>query len=403
MNLFFMSLIYPNEELPSIKHRSKDALQIQVDTFQKLLIEGFRANKNIDEIYICNSLPVGTYPNSYKDIYIPELVNNDIHDISCINVPYIKQKMREKRALKALCDWAKKSNYNVHVIIYSLYLPYMRAAIKAKSLYPQLKLSIIIPDIPTELGLASGRSGLLYSIEQYMARKSVTLCKYFDYFILLTEHMKDVLAINANADYCIVEGIAPISYDVPNKANIDRCYNELLIDRSKPCIVYTGTLQEELGIRELVLAFDAKELQNANLVIAGSGPMARELSGLGRRNIRYVGFLDRDKVLLLQSGASMLINPRKADGIYTRYSFPSKTMEYMLSAKPVLCYKLDGIPNEYDKYLHYIDTNIADSIKSILNADKSTYIQRAIDGKYYVLNEKNCHARAQQIIDMWYR
>ena len=44
------------------------------------------------------------------------------------------------------------------------------------------------------------------------------------------------------------------------------------------------------------------------------------------------------------AGRAMLINPRTNEGVYTQYSFPSKTMEYMRAGKPVLCCKLDGIP-----------------------------------------------------------
>ena len=38
------------------------------------------------------------------------------------------------------------------------------------------------------------------------------------------------------------------------------------------------------------------------------------------------------------------VNPRQNNEEFTKYSFPSKTMEYLASGVPVVAYKLDGIP-----------------------------------------------------------
>lgn len=401
MNLFFMSLIYPSEELPFISEKCKDGMQMQIDNFQKLIISAFEKNHIVESLYVCNALPVGAFPFSYTDIYLPSSDYGNTHSLPSINLPFLKQKSRKKQAEMQLKKWAKSSPYNRHVLIYSLYLPFMEAAIGVKSLFPDMHISIIVPDIPTELGLASGRKGIMLSLEQAMARKSIALCKHFDSFVLLTEYMKDVLPIKKKSKYCIVEGLAPSSYPPPDKAHINRAYDEMLINRDKPTVVYTGTVQEELGIRELIEAFNTEALKNVNLVIAGGGNMEQELRSLGMLNVKYLGFISREKAVLLQAGADILINPRNDEGVYTRYSFPSKTMEYMLSAVPVLCYKLSGIPHEYDSYLHYIDRSIADSITMLLNSDKSALQAHALDGKYFVLNEKNADSQVQKILNIW--
>lgn len=401
MNLFFMSLIYPSAELTFIKEKCKSGMQMQLDNFQKLIISALKSNHNINDLYICNALPVGVFPKHYSDIYLPSSDYDEVHSIGSFNLPYFKQRTRKRAAQSALLKWVEKSQHNRHVLIYSLYLPFMQAAVNVKETYPDLHISLIVPDIPTELGLASGRTGAMLALEQSMAKKSVKLCQEFDSFVLLTEYMKDVLPIKDSASCCVVEGLAPNAYASPDKSHIDRCYDELLLDRAKPTVVYTGTVQEELGIRELVEAFNSDALQDVNLVIAGSGTMERELESLGMLNVRYLGFIDREKALLLQAGADILINPRSDIGAYTKYSFPSKTMEYMLSAVPVLCYKLSGIPDEYDKYLHYIDRSIADSIVNLLECNRLALREQALDGKYFVLNEKNADAQVQKIIDMW--
>ena len=79
-------------------------------------------------------------------------------------------------------------------------------------------------------------------------------------------------------------------------------------------------------------------------------------------NIRYFGFVSHERALELQAKAALLINPRSPKGVFTRYSFPSKTLEYMRSGKPVVCHRLEGIPEEYDPYLQYIEGEGAGAI-----------------------------------------
>ena len=64
-----------------------------------------------------------------------------------------------------------------------------------------------------------------------------------------------------------------------------------------------------------------------------------------------MGQVSLNEARALQKTADVLVNPRLNEGEYTKYSFPSKTMEYLSTGRPVVCYKLDGIPDEYDKHL----------------------------------------------------
>ena len=66
--------------------------------------------------------------------------------------------------------------------------------------------------------------------------------------------------------------------------------------------------------------------------------------------IKYFGVIDFESILLRQKNTDLLINPRPSIDEYTKYSFPSKIMEYMASGTPVLTTKLSGIPMEYYDY-----------------------------------------------------
>jgi hypothetical protein len=66
--------------------------------------------------------------------------------------------------------------------------------------------------------------------------------------------------------------------------------------------------------------------------------------------------------------ADILVNPRPNNEIYTRYSFPSKNIEYLLSGKVVLGYKLDGMPDCYKQFMVIVKEDSQDAIMNMHNA-----------------------------------
>ncbi|MGL5011509.1 MAG: glycosyltransferase, partial [Paracoccaceae bacterium] len=60
--------------------------------------------------------------------------------------------------------------------------------------------------------------------------------------------------------------------------------------------------------------------------------------------------------------AHVMINPRRPEGAFTRYSFPSKTMEYLASGRPVIMHWLPGMPEEYRPYLVTPETGDAEGL-----------------------------------------
>lgn len=100
----------------------------------------------------------------------------------------------------------------------------------------------------------------------------------------------------------------------------------------------------------------------------------------------------------------MLVNPRQNNEEFTKYSFPSKNMEYLLTGRPVIAYKLDGIPDEYDNYFYYVEDDSIDSftrkIEEVLLMDEETRSEFGDRARSYVLNEKNNIYASKKIIDM---
>ncbi|MFH1512873.1 MAG: glycosyltransferase [Bacillota bacterium] len=397
MNILFLSLLYHPDSVRETSALSRVGLQNQANGFQWAMIDGMRKNLREGEtLSVLNSLPVGIYPIQYKKLFLRgKTVDDRFSEIGSVNLPYGKQKQRQRAAGKQIERWAAQSPDNRTVALYSLYLPYLRAVAAAKKKIADLKVCVIVTDLPGGLGLASGRQGLFKKIETRRGDQSLRLVAGMDGYILLTEQMAEPLTA-VFKKRCVIEGLTA-EQGVPPEAI------ELPAD-NRPAVLYTGTLNRELGIDFLLDAF--KEMNEFQLWLCGRGDMEADIQKAQEQhgNIRCFGFVPQAQAIYLQSKASVLINPRTNQGVYTRYSFPSKTMEYMRSGKPVLCCKLDGVPAAYDAYITYIEPQNAQGIQNAVRSMMArTQEERGEIGRRareFVLKEKNNTTQGKKAVDL---
>src|SRR5690606_15738320 len=136
-------------------------------------------------------------------------------------------------------------------------------------------------------------------------------------------------------------------------------------------ILYTGTLNKKYGILILLEAFELIKKDNYQLWICGAGEAEEDITKISANDhrIKFFGRVSRKEALRLQRKATVLINPRKSEEVFTKYSFPSKNMEYLLSGRPTIAYKLPGIPAEYEEYMFFIEDETAQGMaKKIIEA-----------------------------------
>lgn len=394
MNILMMSLLYPEDQLDEVNHNAKDKLQNQINNYQRAFMEGIEANLQAGErLDLLNSLPVGIFPIQYRQLFLKKGWHDGgkIHQLGCLNLPWFKQKGRQRGAVREIQKWIKANPNNRTLLLYTQYLPYMEAVAKVKRKVPDLKATIIVTDIPNEYGLASGRRGILKKIEYAFGNRSVKLCQMMDGFVLLTEPMAEALQVQ-HKPYVVIEGLI-------RRTEEDKL--EQTEEQSK-AVLYTGTLEPDLGIQAMLDAFAA--MPEYELWICGTGSMQEQVRAYAQRheNIQYFGFVPQKEALALQAKAAALINPRTPKGIFTRYSFPSKTLEYLRSGKPVLCYKLEGIPSDYDDYLQYISTSDSEGIKSAVQKimGLASAERKAIGsaGRAFVLDKKNPATQCKSLI-----
>ncbi len=392
MNILMLTLMYPQDQLDEVTANARDKLQNQINNYQRAFIEGIRSNLAKDErLDIVNCLPVGIFPLQYRQLLLKSSWhdNGAIRQLGCINLPFFKQKGRSVSAARAIERWCAQNVQNRTVLVYTQYLPYMQALQKVKKRYPNLRAAVIVTDLPNEMGLATGRKGLLKKIEATMGRKSLELLHRMDGFILLTRQMADALQIQQKPQE-VIEGL--ILSDVALPAGKPS---------EKPYFLYTGTLESGLGIMEMLEAF--VQMPEYELWICGHGNMAEQVQAYASQhsNIRFFGFVPQKDALAMQASAAALINPRQPSGIFTRYSFPSKTLEYMRAGKPVLCCKLEGIPADYHPYLTYMQegsNGMVQAVRSLMALSDEEREQMGERNRTYVLQHKNPEVQCRKLL-----
>jgi glycosyltransferase involved in cell wall biosynthesis len=117
-----------------------------------------------------------------------------------------------------------------------------------------------------------------------------------------------------------------------------------------------------------------------------------------------LGELPRLEVLNLQMRATVLVNPRRSDLLFTSYSFPSKTMEYLGSGTPTILNRLMGIPDEYFGYCFTPEREDEEALRQCIIKvcempmdELSAFGSRA---REFVVKNKNPKVQAQKIYNL---
>lgn len=122
-------------------------------------------------------------------------------------------------------------------------------------------------------------------------------------------------------------------------------------------IAHAGTLDRIYGIETLLDSFGDWNHPDAELWLFGRGDMQEEIEARAQtdQRIKYFGFRPRAEVFEALKRADLLVNLRDPALKYTKYSFPSKTLEYMASGTAVATTRLEGIPSSYWPHLIALD------------------------------------------------
>lgn len=396
MKVVFLSSFYPRRYKDQYLKESRAGLSAASDAHQYALALGL--NKYCDSFEIINIPAVFPFPLRNKKMFVKkEIVEENglrIRILPGCNLYGIQPLVRYREAKKAIKEIAKSTDDIVYVVVYETTSYALRCATECKNEHQNIRISVIIPDLPIFMDTKFVRL-----VNKLFFKSFQTYICQFDSYVLLTKSMKDIVGCEKKK-YIVSEGV----YDetITPRYEHNQKSNSFII-------VYTGMLHKKYGALNLVNAVHQLKDEQMELRLCGYGDAVPEIKAISiiDKRIKYVGVVSREMALLEQSNASLLVNPRTPDdNPFTKYSFPSKTLEYFASGTPTLLYKLEGIPEEYYNYCYAIEPENTDveylsrRIKEIKDIGQTENNQLGHRARQFVLENKNSTVMAKKIIEL---
>ena len=377
-----------------VMNNSKRNVEFSANIFQLKLINGFR-NKNIP-IDIISAPFISPFPNRYRKPFFKKFSkpsNSDIKYVCFNNFWGIRNFSRKKMCFNALKKFIALQDSEKILYVYSVHTPFIEAAVKAKKKDKNIKICLIVPDLPQYMNLEKKKSLLYKCFKKIDSTKFYKLNSFVDSYMILTESMKEELKIGEKP-YIVVEGI----FGGKNENQS--------VEKKRKQILYAGKIEEDFGILNLINAFKLINDQEAKLIICGSGQAYREVENSikGDNRIVYKGQVSPEAASILMMESGILVNPRQNNSEYTKFSFPSKTIEYLSTGNAVVGYKLDGIPEIYSNFMFLVRDSSINSLKNILNdvlqAEQSEIDNRATLALMYFQKELSIDNVIYKLIKM---
>lgn len=404
LEFVFLGGVFPKELEEEINKKSKGAMQNAANVFQWNIIKGLEEHLK-KPLKLFNYMFIGSYPKRYKDFYIKKSKfrhtsgAKDIN-IGFLNITVFKQVIKTFAINRSLKSWLNENNKNNKIIfVYSYCFIKSLKYIKQKN--SNVHICLILPDLPVFTNLDKKPVWLWQVINRLSNYNLKKALKYVDSYVLLTKNMSDFLGLQYKP-FIVLEGMIDPNEFYPD---IKKNYN-----KNKITILYAGTLTYDYGILNLIKAFIKLKEKNLELIICGEGEVKGKVEEYSRKDsrIKYLGRLTHEETLIKEREATILVNPRSEIGEYTKYSFPSKILEYLATGNLVMCYKLEGIPKEYDDYLIYIDkektkndyTNLKNKLEEVTSYEYNEIIRLGNRGKRFVFNNKTYIDQTYRIIKM---
>ena len=380
MNILYLASVFDDECIKKYCN-NQYVLSYAASKYHTLLIDGLCSNRA--QVDVLSVLPINR-KNSRKKVIVGfkrTKKNLRVNYLGFINLAILKRITLFFRTFFQTLFYKRNS-----VVLYDVLCTSSSAGAILAAKLRRFKLVAIVTDLPD------------FSLTEEKAKnvriKNLPI-EYADAYVLLTKQMND--KINPfKKPSIILEGHvdAEMARRQPTKAM-----------EGKKTVIYAGSIMKKYGIAFLCNAFVKYSHPDEELHIYGLGDFEEELTKnySQYKNIIYHGNRPNDEIIEAEMNATLLVNPRPTQDEYTKYSFPSKTLEYLASGTPVLSSRLPGIPDEYNDYLFYFDDDTVDSlgkrIREILDSSSDLLLEKGKLGRDFVLREKNNIRQAAKIID----
>lgn len=318
--------------------------------------------------------------------------NIKIDYVPYINLPFIKETMFFIDTCIKIINWNKKSKEKSKCIFANIHYAPVSFAIVTMGKILNIKKAITFTDLSLYTYSKDKQKNMAWYkkmiIKPYIELVN-KLQKSYNLYILFSKEMKNVVNPQGNP-FIVMEGI----YN-PDKLDFNKTKKE-------KAIAYAGKLNKEVGVDKILQVFSKMKDKDLELWLLGSGDMEKEIIEAAKKDkrIKFLGFKTRKEVFEYLKKAKVLVNLRNPKLEYTKYSFPSKTFEYMVSGTPFVTTKLEGIPEEYGNYIfftEYKDEEIIKKIEEILKKDEKDLELLGNKARKFVIENKSAVKQVERI------
>lgn len=359
---------------------SKNIPGQQAQKFNRLLIKGLKLNGT--DVIGLSTPPVTTSNLNKKFIVLGKKIEDEIlfSYVPAINIPILKNILNIAGSFFKTLKYQKK---NKTIIVCDV----LNVSVSLGAVFAGILVGCPIVGIVTDIPELM--------VTGYLSRQVKLIYKILDkcsHYVFLTEPMNARLNPTGKP-YVIIEGICN-----------ENTENEKLDHNNHS--IYAGYLDEKYGIKALIEAFILANVDGQELHIYGAGPYAEEAKRIANESdsIVYHGSVLNEIVVAEEKKARLLINPRPSNEEFTKYSFPSKNMEYMASGTPVLTTKLLGMTKDYYEYVYCFEDEtvegMSETLKTILEKDDEQLLEKGKKAQHFVMMQKNNLIQARKILDL---
>ncbi|TYB99235.1 glycosyltransferase family 4 protein [Micromonospora sp. WP24] len=388
MRVTLLGFTVPDDVLADVTAR--DAVHAtQTHTFAWGLVAAMRAAGC--HVSLVSAAPVSTWPRNRRLVFRSGRFHHDGVEgrlLGFVNVLGLKHLTRFLAATRRL---AARSAAGEVLLVHGVHTPFLWAG----ALVARRRGATVVPVLTDPPGVALPTDGrfvrLLRRLDVALVRAALRRCAGV---IALTRPLAEDFA--PGCPYLVMEGIFHPPAGVRPRVEAVPGVRE---------VVYAGGLSRAYGVDRLVEAFRALPDPGLRLVLFGRGELTPWLLKQAAADPRIAPpeLLDRNVLSGRLARAAVLVNPRPVNQDFVRYSFPSKTIEYLSAGAPVVSTRLPGIPADYLPHLVLAEADTVDGLREALahalTLSAAEVARRGAAGCEFVRRTRSPAAQGRRIHD----
>lgn len=384
MNILYIGQFSPKSLLDKYPDKGLDTYKTS-----EFLIRGFRKRKDV-KLQVVTAPDVGSYPKFPQVIFRREVEEDGTVVAGFLNLPYIKQILISNHLFKEVCRIVKHNEDKTYVILPYVVYHYAKVGQRLKRKFgDRVIISQTVPDVFFPKRWLNRRVNA--KAEQIAAKA--------DAFVLFTKAMAEYFGVQ-EGKYIVMESVID-GETYPSVLSKQEAHG-------KCRVVYTGALGRPNGVGKLIEMMKLLIRDDFELWVTGRGAMcsAFEEAAKDDTRVKFLGTVPKSDVFKYQSTADILINPRSDQDapIVTKYMFPSKLMEYMLTGNVTLTCRMEGIPVDYYNYVFVSEDDspqgLASALGKLLDMPPDDRQKKGLEARQYILDNKTIEVQVGRIIEL---